>query len=467
MGLFIAYFFACLWFYFPDRFNFARSWLERYSYKVEPVFDKLVASLYFVYATVSTTGYGDIVPSTATEFFLAFIFMSAGVTFYSLVYSTIIAKMEQRRNESEEIATKRGLLRSLKDDDKLFPKDNVDIYNEMLQHIETYRLQVLNNEVIPKFKHIRPMDLDQLNLETCQMLHRFGEIIFFKNLSPDVWLEFSEVMEQKVYLPGDRIVTEGLLNKKLFVIKRGKVWLITSSIDDQNYPFMEVDSHFGACEASEGLKNGWNIIAKEKSVIFSFEIDDVRRILTKAGLWEAFINNESERLEKMIEANNKSGENIMRLRRLQLRMSSIKKQTVAQIQGELEKINFDPKDNSGWEKVANLFKSNKVNKPGPEAYFKSRENEINSPTQSLLLGSRDSENGAFSIRPQALESPTIVKTVVQKKKNKMLVVGRQRMNQGSGAYKNRNERRAMSRLSPEMGADYDGKMQEKESSKHK
>ena len=93
-GLFIAYFFACLWFYFPDRLNFARSWLERYSYKMEPVFDKLVGSLYFVYATVSTTGYGDIVPSTATEFLLAFIFMSAGVTFYSLVYSTIIGKME-------------------------------------------------------------------------------------------------------------------------------------------------------------------------------------------------------------------------------------------------------------------------------------------------------------------------------------------------------------------------------------
>jgi hypothetical protein len=99
MGVFIAYFFSSLWFYFPDRFNFARSWLERYSYKMEPVFDKLVGSLYFVYATVSTTGYGDIVPATSTEFLLAFIFMFAGVTFYSLVYSTIIAKMEQRRNQ--------------------------------------------------------------------------------------------------------------------------------------------------------------------------------------------------------------------------------------------------------------------------------------------------------------------------------------------------------------------------------
>jgi hypothetical protein len=61
---------------------------------MEPVFDKLTASLYFVYTTLSTTGYGDIVPATSTEFLLTFIFMSAGVTFYSLVYSTIISKMD-------------------------------------------------------------------------------------------------------------------------------------------------------------------------------------------------------------------------------------------------------------------------------------------------------------------------------------------------------------------------------------
>jgi CRP-like cAMP-binding protein len=35
---------------------------------------------------------------------------------------------------------KRGLLRSLKEDDKLISESDVDLYNEMLQHVETYRL---------------------------------------------------------------------------------------------------------------------------------------------------------------------------------------------------------------------------------------------------------------------------------------------------------------------------------------
>jgi hypothetical protein len=42
------------------------------------------------------------------------------------------------------------------------------------------------------------------------MLHRFGDIIFFKGLSNEDWIEFFEVMEIKLYLPGDRILTEGI-----------------------------------------------------------------------------------------------------------------------------------------------------------------------------------------------------------------------------------------------------------------
>lgn len=347
---------------------------------------------------------------------------------------------------------KRGLLRSLKEDDKLISESDVDLYNEMLQHIETYRLQVLNDQIIPKFKNIRPMDLDQLNLETCEMLHRFGDIIFFKNLSSDLWLEFYEVMETKVYLPGDRIVTEGLQSKRFYVIKRGKVWLITSSIDDENYPFMEVNSHFGAYEAMFNLKNGWNIIAKEKCVIFSFDIYDVKRILDKADLLQIFVENEAARLEKMIEANNQSGENIQKLKTIQERMSSIKRQTVMQIQGELEKINFDPKDNTGWEKIANLFKTNQIRKPAKNIYSNPPTREIDSPTQSYLLENRD--NDRFSLKPQAIESPTIVRTVVQNKRNKMVVVGRQRINQGLGGYKNREERRAMSKIQPVEYSDF-------------
>jgi hypothetical protein len=50
-----------------------------------------------VYTTVTTTGYGDIVPDTSPEFAMTFFFMFGGVTFHSLIYSTIISKLEEHR----------------------------------------------------------------------------------------------------------------------------------------------------------------------------------------------------------------------------------------------------------------------------------------------------------------------------------------------------------------------------------
>lgn len=67
--------------------------------------------MYYVYTTVSTTGYGDIVPDTAPEFTMTFLFMFGGVSFYSIIYSTIIRKLEEFRIKSENIWLKKELLR--------------------------------------------------------------------------------------------------------------------------------------------------------------------------------------------------------------------------------------------------------------------------------------------------------------------------------------------------------------------
>lgn len=39
IGIVIAYFFACMWFYIPDNFEYPNCWLERYQYKMEHTHD--------------------------------------------------------------------------------------------------------------------------------------------------------------------------------------------------------------------------------------------------------------------------------------------------------------------------------------------------------------------------------------------------------------------------------------------
>ena len=63
-GLLFAHISACLWHFLSLNDQDINSWLYSANYEAEPWFDRFCASLYYVYSTISTTGYGDIVPGT-------------------------------------------------------------------------------------------------------------------------------------------------------------------------------------------------------------------------------------------------------------------------------------------------------------------------------------------------------------------------------------------------------------------
>jgi hypothetical protein len=77
-----------------------------------------------------------------------------------------------------------------------------------------------------------------------------------------------DLMEKRVYLPGDIIYYEGSKAATFYVIKRGSVWCINSSHDRDFFPFYEINSHFGAWEALNEMRRGWTVLAKEKTVLF-------------------------------------------------------------------------------------------------------------------------------------------------------------------------------------------------------
>jgi hypothetical protein len=332
----IAYFFGCIWFYFPDKFEYPNSWLERYDYKLEPIHDKFWASMYYVYTTVSTTGYGDIVPDTTPEFAMTFLFMFGGVTFYSLIYSTIMRKLEEHRIQSEAIFQKKDLLRQLFEDGRFFKGQYKDLYTEMLALIDEYKDLQLIKEIVPVFKNIRPQDVEALLLETCTKLHRFEDISFFRGLPKYIWLKFQAKMQKRVYLPGDVIYHEGSVAKFFFVIKRGKVWCIESSEDADFYPFMQIDSYFGSWEAINHMRRGWTVMAKTKTVIFSLHMRHFDNIFKKTDFYKPFMDYAEERYRKMHSVNRECGRNVRRFKRVQGKMKKVKMETVGHLLQSIE-----------------------------------------------------------------------------------------------------------------------------------
>lgn len=280
--------------------------------------------MYYIYTTVTTTGYGDIIPKTNGEFLMTFLFMVGGVTFYSLIYSTIIAKLGEHMNQNEKINEKKSFLRELKDNYGFFRKEYKYLYQDMIATIDEYKKYSMIPVITPCFDNIKPSDVDNLLLEVCQMEHRFHELPFLKELPKYLWLKFLQVMEKRVYLPGDVIHYEGTYDSNFYIIKRGSVWCITSSEDSIFCPFMEIDSFFGVWEAANIIRRSWTVIAKQKTVIFSINIFDFEIIFKNTIFYEPFLMSQAERYQKKEQANREAGRNIRRLKRTQEKFHNFK-----------------------------------------------------------------------------------------------------------------------------------------------
>lgn len=130
-GLIIAHIFSCVWHFLSFRDGNADSWLRRYGYDSSTPMEKYTASLYYVYSTITTTGYGDIVPLTQTEFIMTLIFMGAGVTFHSLIFSKIMEGLGQHKENALFFDKKKDLLKQLLKTTKIF-EENKRMYHDMM-----------------------------------------------------------------------------------------------------------------------------------------------------------------------------------------------------------------------------------------------------------------------------------------------------------------------------------------------
>ena len=94
---------ACLWHAISSNTNDPGSWLYRYGYAEESVWDRYTASNYFVYTTFTTSGYGDIVPYSNYEYAVTIILMCSGVVFHSFLHSTMTEDLMRNERERVEI----------------------------------------------------------------------------------------------------------------------------------------------------------------------------------------------------------------------------------------------------------------------------------------------------------------------------------------------------------------------------
>lgn len=112
---FIAHVFACVW-HFMSLFEVNRgnenTWVNELGYAAGDVYDRYVASLYYVMVTMMTIGYGDIRPASDNERVFAIITMLTGGVVFGAMISRLASILEKRNPEAKALAKNMTELKS-------------------------------------------------------------------------------------------------------------------------------------------------------------------------------------------------------------------------------------------------------------------------------------------------------------------------------------------------------------------
>lgn len=101
--LFLSHVIACLWMTFPI-FNPKENWMLAKEINQETVARKYVISLYWAFVTITTIGYGDVVPQNTNEYVFTTCVIIVGSMFYGYSLTSIASIFSEL--EKEEVAKK-------------------------------------------------------------------------------------------------------------------------------------------------------------------------------------------------------------------------------------------------------------------------------------------------------------------------------------------------------------------------
>lgn len=90
---------GCLWYasYYGDIYEYS-NWINSNGLKDDSMIVKYVSAIYWATVTITTVGYGDILPMNGYEFIWAMTIMVFGVAIFSYILSDLSSKFKELNN---------------------------------------------------------------------------------------------------------------------------------------------------------------------------------------------------------------------------------------------------------------------------------------------------------------------------------------------------------------------------------
>lgn len=253
---FVAHVISCFWYLFAS-FDPRGSWWLAAGLQQEPnsshVSEHYLAALYWAFTTMTTVGYGDIVPSTHIERVYAIFVMILGATTFGYIAGSVAAMLD---NVHVGKARRRAKIDNLKN----FMRER-HLPRAMMKNVDRYYSFYLGQQMMFDERYILSQLSPILRRQVLLCIHDeiIRDIFILKNQSPPFASFLVGEMRTMMFLPSDTIVHEGSVSYEMYFLLQGKAKSYNKdSVEFRRFKKGDILAHVSFLL---GIRRPWGIAA--------------------------------------------------------------------------------------------------------------------------------------------------------------------------------------------------------------
>lgn len=230
-------------------------------------------AIYWTSTTLTTIGYGDIVPTTNGGRFYTIFVMITGVGFYGVVIgnvSKIFLRADKQREDLKEKIEGITNLMTYFQIPRPIKKEVYNYYNYLL----TKKYTESDFELLATLPP--PLQMEIKSYMNIQLIAGFS---LFKDCSKDCLKEIARNLSQTHFAPNQKIIKKGEVGKEMYILSHGKVAILGQ--DDKVLTILQDGEIFGEMAlVKEGIRNA-NVVAKTYCEVFILNKELFEKVVEK------------------------------------------------------------------------------------------------------------------------------------------------------------------------------------------
>lgn len=269
----ITHWVACLWFTIGSwESNGENSWLIRNSLQSASMRTQYINSLYWAITTLTTVGYGDIIPTTEIEIIFSLGVMFLGISMYAYIIGNVSSLISNLDATKARYREKLGQIQTYMRDNKISPKLQQKIR-------DYYQYRWIENRDIRDYHILEELPYS-LKMKLALQLHKevIEKVPIFEGADTHFFEEIVMVLKPEILPPNEYIIREGHLGHEMYFIKRGLVQAFSEKTGII-YRNMGAGTFFGEIALVYEQRRTASIITLTYCELFILEKDDFKKVL--------------------------------------------------------------------------------------------------------------------------------------------------------------------------------------------